>query len=85
MSTAPHTFGSLATWLNTPKGFLVTMVGLVIVLTLLGLFTSTMTIAWRELKRHFRSLPSYLVLAMFLLYQGIVFFMLIHLLNTPNG
>lgn len=85
MSTTAYTLGSLASWLNTPKGFLVTMVGLVAVLVLLGFFTSTMTIAWRELKRHFRSTPSYLVLAMFLLYQGVVFFMLIHLLNTPNA
>lgn len=85
MSSVVYTSGSLASWLNTPKGFLVTLFGLLVVLVLLGLFTSTMTIAWRELKRHFRSVPSYLVLAMFLLYQGVVFFMLIHLLNTPNA
>lgn len=85
MRFAAHTLGSLTTWLNSPKGFLFTLLGLVAVLVALGLFTSTMTIAWRELKRHFRSVPSYLVLAMFLLYQGVVFFMLIHLLNTPNA
>ncbi|MFH2005813.1 MAG: ABC transporter permease [bacterium] len=85
MTNVVHSLGSAVTWLNSPKGFLALMGALVAVLVLLGLFTSTMTIAWRELKRYFRSPASYLVLAMFLLYQGVVFFMLISLLNGPNA
>ncbi len=85
MMGAAQTFASFVSWMNSPKGFIYALVGLAAVLVLLGVFTSTLTIAWRELKRFFRAPSSYLILAMFLFYQGMIFFMLVHLLNSPNA
>lgn len=76
---------SFASQLNTPTGFFWMLGGLALLLVLLGLTTHTLTIAWRELKRHFRAPESYLILAMFLLFQGLVFFMLITVLNRPDA
>lgn len=45
---------------------------------------STFHIAWRELKCYFRAPASYLILAMFLAYQGAVFYLLIKVLNRPD-
>ncbi len=85
MSPATQTFATFMSWLNTPKGFLYCLAAMALLGVGLGLFSSTMTIAWRELKRFFRAPSSYLILAMFLFYQGMIFFMLVHLLNSPNA
>lgn len=82
----PNLFAaSLVTTLNSPVGLIWMLVAITVILALLGLFTNTLTIAWRELKRHFRAPESYLILAMFLLFQGLVFFMLIGVLNRPDA
>jgi ABC-2 type transport system permease protein len=46
---------------------------------------SAFQIAWRELKRYFRSPSSFLILAMFLFYQGLVFYLLVRVLNRPDA
>lgn len=79
------TIASFASKVSSPAGFLWALMALVGLLVLLGFFTNTITIAWRELKRHFRAPESYLILAMFLLFQGLVFFMLISVLNRPDA
>jgi ABC-2 type transport system permease protein len=80
-----HSLASFVGKVNSPTGFFWILALLAVALILLGLFTNTMHIAWRELKRHFRVPESYLILAMFLLYQGLVFFVLITVLNRPDA
>ena len=46
---------------------------------------NTSSIAWRELKRYFRSPSSYVILALFLVYQGLVFYIAVRYLNDPNA
>ena len=46
---------------------------------------NTMAIAWRELKRYFRSPSSYIILALFLLYQGLIFYIVVRYLNDPRA
>ncbi len=46
---------------------------------------NTSFIAWRETKRYFRSPSSYIILALFLLYQGLVFYIAVRFLNDPRA
>lgn len=46
---------------------------------------NTMSIAWREVKRYFRSPSSYIILALFLLYQGLIFYIVVRYLNDPRA
>ncbi len=81
----PAVFGSFITRVNSPTGFAWLLGGLAVALVLLGLFTNTLHVAWRELKRHFRAPESYLILAVFLFFQGLVFFLLVTVLNRPDA
>lgn len=45
--------------------------------------TNTLAVAWRELKRYFRSPASYVILAAFFLYQGLIFYIAVRYLNDP--
>ncbi len=44
---------------------------------------NTLAVAWRELKRYFRSPASYVILAAFFLYQGLIFYIAVRYLNDP--
>jgi ABC-type transport system involved in multi-copper enzyme maturation permease subunit len=44
-----------------------------------------MSIAWRETKRYFRSPSSYIILALFLVYQGLIFYIAVRYLNDPRA
>ncbi|MCD6496965.1 MAG: ABC transporter permease [Deltaproteobacteria bacterium] len=46
---------------------------------------NTGSIAWRELKRYFRAPSSYVILGLFLVYQGLVFYIAVRYLNDPNA
>jgi ABC-type transport system involved in multi-copper enzyme maturation permease subunit len=46
---------------------------------------NTTAIAWRELKRYFRSPSSYIILALFLVYQGLIFYIAVRYLNDPRA
>ncbi len=47
--------------------------------------SNSFSIAWRELKRYFRSPASYVILAAFFLYQGLIFYIAVRYLNDPNA
>lgn len=78
-------FASFISKVNTPHGFGWLLAALAVVFVALGLFTNTMHVTWRELKRHFRAPESYLILAVFLFFQGLVFFLLVTVLNRPDA
>ncbi len=50
-----------------------------------NILRNTIAIAWRELKRYFRSPASYVILAAFFLYQGLIFYIAVRYLNDPNA